>query len=375
MHTENTEESLCLGIYLEALKKRKKFICIFVGAALAMLIAACFVIPKKYEARASIMPPQQADMGGLAAAVSSGFGDLAGGLLGVQSTSDVWIGVLKSTTVNDAIIERFKLRAAYDTETIEKTREKLSKNITVEKSREEIVSVAVEDKDPRKAAEMANAFIEELDKVNKNVSMTSGARAKAFLEARLTDSEKTLAAVEEALRDFQKKNKALKLDEQSKALIESYSALKGSVMAKEIELKTFLSYATAENPKAQTLKYEIGELNGKLRELDTGTGGDGLLIPASRYPDLSIDYARILREVKVQQTLFELLTQQFEMSRIQEAKDSPTVQFLDVATAPEQEASPNKPVLIILGTALSIMFAVFIALFLEFKDHLIRRLL
>lgn len=365
--------SLGLGIYIEALKKWKRFIGVFVGASLAASVALCFMLPKKYEARASVMPPQQSDLSGLAA-VSPDLASLAGGLLGMQSTTDVWIGVLKSNAVKDAVIERFNLREAYEAESIEDAREELDGNIVIEKSREDIVSVSVEDADPRKAADMANAFIEELDRVNKTVSMSSGGRAKSFLEGQLKETSRTLAVVEEKLRAFQKEHHALKLDDQSEALIESYGGLKGALMAKQVELQTFLSFATAQNPRAQVLRAEIAEINNKLLELESGTTG-GFIIPASRYPDLMIEYGRILREVKIQQTLFELLTQQYELSRLQEAKDSPTVQSLDTAAAPEKASKPNKPVIVILGTMASLFAAVFLSLFFEFKDHVLKRLL
>ena len=143
--------------------------------------------------------------------------------------------------MRDAIISRFNLKELYDVETIEDARKALDKKVTIEKSKEEIISVTVEDKYPNRAAQMANAFIEELDGINKGVVMTSGKRMRAFVEKRLKDVRIELAKAEEAVRAFQETNKAVKLDDQSKAIIEAIGMVKGQLMAKEVELQTLLS--------------------------------------------------------------------------------------------------------------------------------------
>ncbi|WDT80235.1 MAG: hypothetical protein MPW14_00015 [Candidatus Manganitrophus sp.] len=161
------------------------------------------------------------------------------------------------------------------------------KGLGLQKSKEDIISITVEDKDPQRAALIASAFVEELDKVNKGVVMTSGGRMRTFVEKRLEEGKVELARIEEAVKTFQEKNGAVKLDDQSKAIIDAIGRVKGQLMAKEVELQTFLSYATSNNPQAEILKAQVDELRGSLRELEEGKKGNSpesrsLFIPTTK---------------------------------------------------------------------------------------------
>lgn len=196
---------------------------------------------------------------------------------------------------------------------------------------------------------------------------------RSFVEKRLSEGSAELAKVEEAVKGFQEKNGAVKLDDQSKAIIETIGKVKGQLMAKEVELQTFLSFATPNNPQAEILKSQVEELRGSMRELEEGKKGElrsstGVFIPTTKMPDLALQYARLLRDMKVQETLYTLLTQQYEMARIQEAKDSPTVQALDVAKVPEKKTKPKRGLIVILSTFTAAFFAVFASFFSEYIE-------
>jgi uncharacterized protein involved in exopolysaccharide biosynthesis len=315
-------------------------------------------------------------MSGMAASqLTGGLGGIAGGFLGLKSPADLWVGILKSQTVRDGIVTRFDLMNAFKVPTLEDARAALNATVTVTKSKEDIISITVEDKNPEQAARLANAFVEELDKVNKRVVMSAGGRMRIFVEKRLTDGKAELAKLEEAVKAFQEKNGAVKLDDQSKAIIETIGKVKGQLMAKEVELQTFLSYATPNNPQAEILKSQIEELRGGMQELEEGKIGDrraskGLFIPTAKMPHLALQYARLLRDMKVHETLDTLLTQQYEMSRIQEAKDSPTVQVLDLAKAPESRTKPKRTQIVILSVFSAAFVAAFLAFFIEFRGKL-----
>ena len=325
------------------------------------------------------MPPQKdssmasAMMGSL----PGGLGSLAGGFLGMKSPADLWVGILDSQSVRDAVIERFKLKERFEQESIEDTREKLDKAIEIAKSDSEIISISVEDADPEKAAQIANAFVEELDKVNQAVVVTGGKRSRMFLDKRLVIAKADLAEAEDKLRAFQEKNKAIKLDDQARVIIESIGVVKGQLIAKEVEYETLLSYASRTNPQAELLKTQVDEFKKKLAELEdgsqAGTGGpvhDDIFIPTSRLPDISLQFARLFRDAKVQETLFELLTQQYELSRLQEAKDSPVVQVLDAAKVPEEETKPKKPLIVLAATFTSVFLGVMLAFFKEYVEKI-----
>jgi len=197
---------------------------------------------------------------------------------------------------------------------------------------------------------------------------------RVFIEKRLNEAKIELTKAEEAIKAFQEGNRAVKLDDQSRAILEAIGTVKGQLMAKEVELQAMLSYATPNNPQAEILKTQVEELTEKLRELGEGKkklgnpSSQDIFIPTAKIPDLALRYARLLREAKVQQTLYELLTQQYEMARIQEAKDTPTVQVLDEAKVPELKSKPSKRQIVMLSAITAGFFAIFLAFFLEYVE-------
>lgn len=367
-----TRDEISLPEVWKAIKSRRTLIFGITSAVFILSVIVSLLLPRYYAATASVMPPQQEDIGGglVSSIGGGGLGMLAGGLLGSNSQADLWTGILKSSSVNGAVIDRFRLKELYGEDTLDETMKVLAKRVEIDKTKEEIVKVTVEDKDPKLAADMANAFIEELDRVNKSAVMTSGQRMRTFVEKRLIETKTDLSQIEESLKSFQKTNNAVKLDDQSKAIIEAIGSVKGSLMAKEVELDTLKSYAAQTNPMVQLLNSEINGLKEKLRELEQGRtayGNRDIFIPTDRIPDLTHQYAKLLRDAKVIETLFELLTQQFEMARIQEAKDSPTIQILDSAKPPEIKSRPKRGLIVALSTISGFMVSIFLALFLEYE--------
>lgn len=359
--------------YWRVLVKHRKMIGYGVSAVFVVSVIVSLLLPKTYISTARILPPQQ-DSGVsslVAAQLPGSLGGIAAGFLGLQSPADLWVGILNSQNVKDAIIKRFDLRAEYGTDNIEDTRKELGKNLIIEKSREEIISVRVEDRDAAKAAEMANAFVEELNRVNVSSVMNNGKRMRIFVEKRLNEAKRELSAIEEKLQTFQEQKKTVKLDDQSTAIISAIGTLKGEQIAKEVELKTLRSYASSTNPRVEILSAEIGAIKGQLRSLTDGGGKDnGFFIPVSKMPSLAVEYARLLRDAKIHETLFELLTQQYEVAKIQEVKDSPTVQVLDTGKVAEKKFRPRRSLIVGLSTFIAIVLFVFGAFFREYLAKL-----
>lgn len=372
-----SEDAVMFSDYMRVLSRRKRFIGYVSGLFFAGSVVISLLLPKVYSATASILPSQQGGSLGIGAQLmgqfQGGLGAIGGGLLGMSSPLDVWKGMLKSQTVLDAVVVRFGLKEAYEKETMEETREALEDNLSITRSKEDILSITVYDKDPVKVAQMANAFVEELDKLNRSMAMSSGGRTRGFVDERLKETKVELAKAEDAMKAFQAHNGAVKLDEQSKAIIEAFGALKAELMAKEIEYKTLQSYSAPSNPKLQMLGTHIAELKKKLNELEdggTGTKKSSVFIPTDRIPDLSIQYLRLLREAKVQETLYELLSQQLEMARISEANDTPTIQTLDTAQVPEKKAKPKRARIVFFSTIAGALLAVMTVFVLEYAEHL-----
>jgi len=369
------DDEINLLDYWRVLVKRKKLLFAIVFLAAIASIVTSLMLPKMYASTTSLLPPQNAASGAglISSKLPGGLSGLAGNALGMTSPIDLWVGILKSRTIQDEIVSAFQLKAVYRTESEEAARRQLDDAVQIKKSKEEILSITVEDRDPQRAADIANALSEALDRFNRGITTTSGGRMRAFVENRLADAKIALAQSEEALKAFQEKNRAIKLDDQSAAIIGAIGEVKGTLIAKEVELQTLLSFATPENPQVKTLKTEVKELRKMLQSLAAGGDHEGeesrnIFIPTDRLPDLSLQYVRLLRDAKIHETLFELLTEQFEMARIQEAKDSPTVQILDMAVPSETRVRPKRAQIVILSTFTAGFFGIFLVFFLEYLN-------
>ncbi len=375
------EESNYFHNYLNQLIKHKYRIAIVAVTAFVMSSVISFTLPKTYVSMSSILPPQQAESSsmGIGSALPEGLNSIARNFMGIISTTNLWIGILQSQTLMNEIIYRFNLKDRYGTETLEDARKVLAKKVNIKRSREDIIFISVEDKDPEIAAELANAFVDELDRKNKSLVTTAGKRVRVFVGKRLHEAKEGLENAEDSLKAFQEKNRAVLLDEQSRGIFNAIGVVKGQLIGKEVELETLRSYQTAHHPQVDILKTEVDELRKWLNELEKGKQGslstvnEDIFIPTTRIPNLSLQNARLFRDVKVQETLYEFLTTQHEMARIQEAKDSPIVQVLDIAKIPERHIKPRRKFIVLLSTLMAIFVAVSISLFIEYRDNINER--
>lgn len=363
--------------YWNVLKKRKKIIVLVLVVSFVVSTVVSLLLPKTYSSSVYILPPQpELQVGNLISTQISqgGLGGLAGGILGNNTQADLWLGILKSEPIQDAIIERFKLKELYNKDYIEDARLALEKKVKIEKTKQDIIKLTVLDKSPESAANIANAYVEELDRINKNVVMTSGKRTRVFIGAKLKESEGELRRIEEQIKIFQEKHQAINIDDQSKAMIEAIGNVKGQLISKEVALETMLSYTTPNHPQAELLKREVDELKGKLRELGEGNSkGDrnskDVFIPMSKIPNIANQYVSLLRDQKVQETLFQLLRQQYEMAGIQEAKDTPTVQILNLAKPAEKRTKPKRRMIILFSTLSAVFVSILYIFLLEYLER------
>ena len=364
--------------YYRLIKAGRRFIVAVSGAAFVITAIISLLLPKIYASNTSLMPPQQeASMSSvIAARLPGGLAGLAGNLMDSDSPAAIWVAILKSRSVRGAIVDRFDLEAVLEAESRQEAVISVGGMVRIKKTKEGIIRISVESRDPELSANMAAAYVEELDHLNRRRVMSAGQRKRVFVEKRLKEAKVELAAAEDALIDFQRKNNAIELDVQSAAIIEAIGKLKGELIAKEVELSTLLSYATSQNPHVGIVKAERDGLRQKLMELQRGTsksitGGSGdVFIPTSMLPALALKYARLFRDAKIQQTLYKLLVEQFEMARVQEATDTPTVQVLDEAEVPIERIRPKRRQMVTLWTLTAAFGAVFYILSLDFIGRL-----
>lgn len=361
--------------YLLVLVRAKRLIG---GLTLAGFLLSCLVVlllPAVYTATARILPPE--GQSGLPSRLSeySGLAALAGIPLEGGNSADLYVGMLASRTLADGIIDKFELQKVYGLNSRTLVRERLAEQVDISAGRDDhIIAIRVEDRDPRRAADMANAFVAELKDLNVKINLSRAGRERQFLEERLQTVKADLQKAEDALGRFQEQNKTIQLDDQARSIIEAIARLKGELASKEVELGMLRSYQTEQNPQVQLLRENIAKLKeqvSKLEQTPAGQSSDGdIFIPTSKVPDLSIRYARLMRNFKVQETLYEVLTKQYEVARVSEARNSSPIQVLDHAVPPDRKSKPRRVLIVLLGTFASAFAAILLAFVRHRLGHL-----
>jgi uncharacterized protein involved in exopolysaccharide biosynthesis len=372
---EPEKEKISLYSYLSVIVGYRRFILLnFLGVCVVVAILSLF-LPSWYSANTTILPPQREGLGlSLASSVVggiSGFGTSMSLPLMV-SPSDVIAAILKSRSVALAVIEKEDLMKTYHTKTKEDALRELFSHTEVKVTPEGLVSLSFEDKDRFKAARVANRFVEELDRVNRETDISQAKNARIFIEERLVQTKKDLTKAEEDLKKFQEENKAVSLDAQMKASIEGAADLKAQLVAAEIELNLLSKTMSPSHPQIQGLNSKINELKRQLDIWELGNPKEEsekkkiLDVPFSQVPALSLELARLVREVRIQSSVFELLTNQYEQYKIQETRDTPTIQVLDKAFPPERRSKPKRTFLVGLAGVLSLVTSVVFVFGLEY---------
>jgi len=352
---------------LERLWRCRRFIFWWTFGALLSSCVLAFVYPK-YESQVQIMPPDSSSMGGLAmAAIPSlskvpGLASLANDLLGAKNSSAVFVKVLESRTVQDDLITRFDLRKHYHIRHWIDTRKKLSSRTTISEDKKSgIIGLSVRDRDPVFAAALASAYIEELDRVVARVSTSSARRERVFLEQRLQEEKAILFDSEKQFSQFASNTMALNIPEQTKLTVEAAAKLQGELIAARAQLDGLLQVYTADNYRIRALRAHVSELERELGKINAGPQETGSAQdPTNPYPSvkslptLGVQWVEYYRNTKIHETVFELLTQQFELAKIQEAKEIPTVKVLDTPSTPE-ERYPRPWVIIFLGSIFGVV--------------------
>jgi uncharacterized protein involved in exopolysaccharide biosynthesis len=233
----------------------------------------------------------------------------------------------------------------------------------------DIITIDVEDKDPKRAADMANAFVEELKNLTKGLAVTEASQRRLFFEEQLKDTKMALVKAEEEMQGFQEKTGALQVDAQTKAIIEGIAMLRAQIAAKEVQLKVMRTYATAQNPDFQRAEDELNGLKAELGKLEAkGGSGHDPLIPTGRMPEVGTEYVRKLRDLKFYEDLYELLTKQYEAAKLDEAKEAALIQVIDKAIPPEKIAKPKRILIILIATFGGFFLSIFAAFFAEYKE-------
>jgi uncharacterized protein involved in exopolysaccharide biosynthesis len=360
--------------FLVLLAKHKRLIlaCQLVTAVAVGIVL--WLLPNVYTGTARLMPPQQGQSAasaalGLLAGAAGGMPGGIGQALGLKNPNDLYVGILKSDTIADRIIERFGLRARYDEDTLVETREALAKQVSITTGRDGLIVIQVDDEDPKVAADMANAYVEELDRLSQQLAVSEASQRRLFFERELAAVRDKLAGAEDALRAAQEKTGLIQPEGQAKAMFDAITELGARIAAKEVELASLRTFATPQNPKVLRAEEEAASLKRQLARLESADAGKraqgDIRVPTSQVPEAGLEYLRRARDLKYQETLYELLAKQYELAKIDEGKDAALIQAVDRATPPDYKSRPKRGLLLVVALFLATLAGIGWALLRE----------
>jgi uncharacterized protein involved in exopolysaccharide biosynthesis len=349
--------------------------------ALILSLVIAFVLPKKYESTARIMPPDSSGGGSaifaaLAGRVlgggSSGLSSLAGSLLGARNTSALFVDLLRSGTIAGHLIDRFQLQHVYHKRYRVDTAKRLARRTSISDDKKSgVISITVEDTDPRRARDLAQGYLNELNLLLNRTSTSSAHQERIFIEGRLKGVEAELERAQQELSVFSSTHTTLDIKEQTRAMVDAGAKLQAELIVGQSELDSLRQIYGSGNIRVRAAQARVADLQHELEKMggssaplppDSDAGSNGSATPTAgqsdqlypslrQLPRLAVPYADLYRRVKVQETVFELLTQQYEIARIEEAKDVPVVSVIDAPGIPEKKSWPPRLLLTLLLTA------------------------
>lgn len=369
LRLEEHRDEISLLDLIVILTARRSMILKVVGGCTLVALVIAFLLPVRYTAHITVMPPQRNSS--MASALTSQLGNLgslaslAEGSLGLKTPNDMYVTMLHSETVEDAMINQYGLMKEYHRKYLSEARKVFEKRFDVKANeKDDLIHIAVEDRDPRRAAEMANAYVEEFRRLSQGLAITEASQRRLFFEQQLEQTKDKLADAEEALKESEQKNGMLQVDSQARALIESAAMLRAQIEAKEVQIQMMRTFAGDQNANLIEAEQGLTGLRAQLAKL-TGNKDDdtaGLLEPKGVLPQTGLEYVRKFRDVKYYETMFELLARQYELAKLDEAKEGALIQIIDPAHVPDRRSFPPRALIVAAGVFLGLLFSVSLAL-------------
>ena len=337
------------GDLLEVLRRNTRFLIVNVAACTIVALVVSLLLPKWYEGTAVLLPPTEEELSSSAIGqfLPRGFGGIR--IPGAPTLADLFVAVLKSRTVADRIVERFALVERYKERDREKAAKALASHVKFRVGDEGTIAIVAEDRDPKVAAAIANAYVEELDRFNRETRTTSAKRTRAFIEERLDIAKRDLAAAEDRLRDYQQGKRLAAISPSDRGDAEIGARLMAQKIALEVRIQVLRQSLSEDSEEMRRAREELAAIERQVGGL----------------PRAGVEIARLWRDVKIQEQVFELLTAQLEEARIRETRDTPTVQLLDAAQPPLHKSRPKRAWIVIAGFLIGIAGSGSAALLLE----------
>lgn len=345
------------------LAKYKKIVVGFPIAVAVVAAAISLLLPEVFKATTKVLPPQQSQSG--AAAILSQLGGLAGSA-GMKSPNDLYIGMLKSRTIADNLIAKHGLKAVYDTTSDDKARKRLEDDTVISAGKDGLITIEVESEELKRAAPLANSYVSELLQLTKVLAVTEASQRRLFFEQQLERSKNNLASAEVALKGALDTRGVISVDAESRAIVETVGRLRAQISAKDIQLSSMQAFVTSTNPEYRRVAEELASLRAELGKLENGR-------PAEKTDSrgdaggkqIGLENIKLLRDVKYHQMLYELLAKQYEMARLDEAKEPSMIQVLDIAVDPERKVKPKRALIVLFSTIVAFVLALCYAIVVE----------
>lgn len=363
VRNESTREIHLIDVW-SALSKHRKFI---LGTTLSISILTTitvFLLPSRYKAETVVLPP--GENSSLSSAIlgqvggSSALASLAGASLGIKNTGEMYVSLFRLPVVEEALVKRFDLRNRYHCKRISDARRKFEDRSTVLLGpKDGLIRISVTDSDPNLAAEIANAYVDEFRKLSSHLAVTEASQRRMFFEQQMLEANENLATAEEAMKSTEQKTGVLQVDSQARALIESAATLRGQIAAKEVQLQAMRSYSTENNPQMVIAVQELSALKTQLSQLNEKEAGSNSDIILSKNSLLAsqVAYIRNLRKLRYYEAIEQILAKQFEMAKLDEAREGAVIQVAEIATPPDKRSFPLRTITIAIASLVGLFLS------------------
>lgn len=350
------------------------------GAIVLLVTIGSFLLRTKYTSESKILPPQQnasiaaaalgtqlTTLGPLAAA--------AGKDLGLKNPNDLYVGMLKSHAITDELVRNFDLMKVYGESRFSDAREQLESSTTIVADKEGFVRISVEDSDRGRAAGLANGYVNELQKLTKRVAVTEAGQRRLFFERQVKEASESLSRAEQALKETQQRTGVIQLEGQAQAIVEAVVHLRAQIATKEVQIQAMRAFASERNPDLALLNQELVGLQSQLVKLERqqNSGGGDLQIPPGKVPEFGLEYVRRVRDLKYAESVFELLSKQYEIARVDEARQGAVVQVIDPAVEPDKKSFPKRSLIVLaaafLGLVIGCCWVLIAESFRRLREH------
>jgi tyrosine-protein kinase Etk/Wzc len=355
--------AVSLAEVLTWLGEKKALIGAVTGGVAVLSAVVALLLPPIYTARTTFLAPGSQQQSGSAAALAAlgslgALGGLPGGI-GAKTPDDLYVALLKSDSVQRGLDQRFNLKAHYDVDTYEALRKALPNHVRITSDKKSgVISVEVDDKDAKFAADLANAHEGEVTKLLGRIAVSEAQLRRVFFEKQLQDTKENLIKAEQTLQAVQEKSGVIVLDKQAEALITNAALLRAQISEREVQLRVLRMSATDQNPAVIRLNSELRGMRAELARMEStqgGTPGSAVDLPVGRIPEAAVDYVRARRELKLQETLLEGMLRQYEIAKLDEAKEGPSLQQVDIALVPDYKSRPSRSLIVIASTLAALL--------------------